>query len=352
MHRIGILTSGGDCQGLNAAIRGVCKALYKNFGKDNLEIYGFIDGYKGLIRGEYKILSPKDFSGIINIGGTILGTSRQPFKKIRIIEEGEIDKVQAMKDTYSRLKLDCIVILGGNGTQKTANLLSSEGLNIVSLPKTIDNDIWGTDVTFGFQSAVDIATHFIDCIHTTASSHGRIFIVELMGHKVGWLALHAGISAGADVILIPEILYDVNSIAKTIEDRKRNGKNFTIIAVAEGAKDVYGDEQDKKSLKDQMVSYKIVNKLEKLVNQEIKVSIPGHYQRGGSPCPYDRFLATKFGAAAVELIIRQDYGKMVAIKNNAIISVNLNEIAGKLKAIPKDNETIKNAKSIGISFGN
>ena len=195
MKRVGILTSGGDCQGLNAAIRGVAKGLYHEFGKD-VEIYGIKDGYKGLIFGEYTKMSEGDFSGILTLGGTILGTSRQPFKTIRVIDENSVDKVKSMKENYKKMKLDCLVILGGNGTQKTANLLSQEGLNVIHLPKTIDNDIWGTDVTFGFHSAVEIATNVIDCIHTTATSHGRIFIVEVMGHKVGWLTLSAGIAGG------------------------------------------------------------------------------------------------------------------------------------------------------------
>ena len=223
MKRIGILTSGGDCQGLNAAIRGVAKALYEEFG-DNVEIYGINDGYRGLIEGNYKRMKPENFSGILTLGGTILGTSRQPFKLMRVIDENSVDKVKNMKDNYKKMKLDCLVVLGGNGTHKTANLLSEEGLNVVSLPKTIDNDVWGTDMTFGFHSAMDIAANVLDCIHTTATSHGRVFIVEIMGHKVGWLTLYAGIAGGADVILLPEIPYDIDSIVKTI--RQRIGQTF------------------------------------------------------------------------------------------------------------------------------
>ena len=192
MKKIGMLTSGGDCQALNAAMRGVVKALAHNV--DELEIYGFENGYKGLIYENYRILTSKDFSGILTKGGTILGSSRQPFKLMRVPDENGLDKVAAMKNTYKKLGLDCLVILGGNGTQKTANLLREEGLNIIHLPKTIDNDIYGTDVTFGFQSAINIATDAIDCIHTTAASHNRVFIVEVMGHKVGWLTLYAGVA--------------------------------------------------------------------------------------------------------------------------------------------------------------
>ena len=233
MKRIGMLTSGGDCQSLNATMRGVVKGL--NVLEGNVEIYGFIDGYKGLIYGNYKRLTSQDFSGILTTGGTILGTSRQPFKLMRTPDENGLDKVEAMKATYRYLDLDCLVILGGNGSQKTANLLREEGLNIVSLPKTIDNDLWGTDMTFGFQSAVDIATQTIDCIHTTAASHNRVFIVELMGHKVGWVTLHAGIAGGADIILIPEIPYDLRHVIEATKRRNEQGKQFTILAVAEGA---------------------------------------------------------------------------------------------------------------------
>ena len=208
MKRIGLLTSGGDCQALNATMRGVVKGLANNL--DELEVYGFMNGYKGLIYGDYRMLTSHDFSGILTRGGTILGTSRQPFKLMRVPDEKGLDKVEAMKQNYYKLRLDCLVILGGNGTQKTANLLREEGLNIIHLPKTIDNDIYGTDMTFGFYSAVNIATNAIDCIHTTAASHNRVFIVEVMGHKVGWLTLYAGIAGGADIILIPEIPYDLD----------------------------------------------------------------------------------------------------------------------------------------------
>ena len=233
MKRIGMLTSGGDCQALNAAMRGVVKGLSKN--TQQLEIYGFYEGYKGLIYGNYRLLTADDFSGILTKGGTILGTSRQPFKRMRTPDENGLDKVEAMKKNYKKLQLDCLVILGGNGTQKTANLLREEGLNVIHLPKTIDNDIYGTDITFGFQSAIDVATAAIDCIHTTAASHNRVFIVEVMGHKVGWLTLYAGVAGGADIILLPEIPYDIDKVAEAVQQRSRQGKGFTILAVAEGA---------------------------------------------------------------------------------------------------------------------
>ena len=231
MKKIGMLTSGGDCQALNAAMRGVVKTLMNS--DEQVEIYGFLEGYRGLIYGNYRMLSSSDFSGILTKGGTILGSSRTPFKMMKVPDENGLDKVEAMKSNYYKLNLDCLVILGGNGTHKTANLLRQEGLNIVTLPKTIDNDLWGTDMTFGFQSAVDIATECIDCIHTTAESHGRVFIVEVMGHKVGWLTLNAGMAGGADIILIPEIPYDIKKVCKAIQKRSERGSKFTILAVAE-----------------------------------------------------------------------------------------------------------------------
>ena len=354
MKKIGILTSGGDCQGLNAAIRGVAKGLYEEI--DDVEIYGIQNGYAGLIHGDYKKMNQSDFSGILTIGGTILGTSRQPFKMMRVIEdENSIDKVAAMKDNYKKMGLDCLVILGGNGTHKTANLLSEEGLNVVTMPKTIDNDVWGTEMTFGFQSAVDIATEVIDCIHTTATSHGRIFIVEVMGHKVGWLNLYAGIAGGADIILLPEIPYDINEIAKVIEKREQAGKRFSILAVAEGAISKEEAKMKKKELKAlrasmpyPSISYKIAKELEEVTGHEIRVTVPGHFQRGGSPCAYDRFLCTRFGAAAARLIKNEQYGFMVALQNEKIVPVPLGEVAGKLKKVPVDSDIIEAAKESDI----
>ena len=354
-----MLTSGGDCQGLNAAIHGVAKALYEYYDESDLEIYGISDGYKGLMNSEYRIMKPEDFSGILTLGGTILGTSRQPFKLMRVIDsDSNVDKVKAMKDTYKKMKLDCLVILGGNGTHKTANLLSQEGLNIVTLPKTIDNDIWGTEITFGFQSAVDIATNVLDCIHTTATSHGRVFIVELMGHKAGWLALHAGIAGGADVILLPEIHYSTASIVKALNKRLKQGKRFSILAVAEGALSVEDASLSKKELKAKRaatpypsISYRLANEIETITGQEIRVTVPGHFQRGGSPCPFDRTLATRFGAAAAQLIIEKQYGCMVALRNEDIVPVPLAEVAGKLKTVPIDSPVIRAARDIGVCFG-
>lgn len=354
--RVGMLTSGGDCQSLNATMRGVAKTLYNNV--KEIEIIGFLEGYKGLMHEEYKIMKPSDFSGILTEGGTIIGTSRQPFKLMRVIGEDGFDKVEAMKKTYKKLNLDCLVVLGGNGSQKTANLLREEGLNVVSLPKTIDNDLWGTDMTFGFQSAVNIASDAIDCIHTTAASHGRVFIVEVMGHKVGWLTLHAGMASGADIILIPEIPYDIDKVVEAIEKRTREGKRFSILAVAEGAISEEDAKLSKKEYKAKLaarpypsVSYEIGKKIEEKTGQEIRVTIPGHTQRGGSPCPYDRVLSTRFGAAAAQMIMERDYGKLVGIKNGEIVRIPLEEVAGKLKTVDPNASIIKEAKAVGISFG-
>ena len=356
MLRIGMLTSGGDCQALNATMRGVVKGLSANV--QELEVYGFYDGYKGLIYGNYRMLSAKDFSGILTKGGTILGTSRQPFKLMRTPDEHGLDKVEAMKQNYYKLRLDCLVILGGNGTQKTANLLREEGLNIIHLPKTIDNDIYGTDMTFGFQSAVDIATDAIDRIHTTAASHNRVFLVEVMGHKVGWLTLHAGIAGGADIILLPEIPYDIDKIIEAIHKRAASGHGFTILAVAEGAISKEDAQLSKKELKAKKketkypsVSYEVAAQIQERTGNEVRVTVPGHMQRGGSPCAYDRVLCTQLGAHAAKLILDEDYGYMVGMINGQTKKVPLGEVAGKLKMVQPDCQLIKEAKCIGISFG-
>ena len=318
MLRIGILTSGGDCQALNAAMRGVIKGL--SVKRNDLEIYGFRDGYKGLIYDIADRMTPDDFSGILNRGGTILGTSRQPFKKMRIPDENGLDKVEAMKSNYRKYKLDCLVVLGGNGTHKTANMLREEGLNVVTLPKTIDNDLWGTEMTFGFQSAVDIATDTIDRIHTTASSHSRVFIIEVMGHKVGHVTLQSGIAGGADVILLPEIPYDIDKVAEVVENRFAAGKKFSIIAVAEGAISKEDAKLKKKQYKAKLaerrypsVAYEIAAALEEKTNREIRVTVPGHTQRGGAPCAYDRVLATRVGAYAAELILNKGIHMLTSI---------------------------------------
>lgn len=354
-RRIGILTSGGDCPGLNAAIRGVARAAYEMF--DDVEIVGIHDGYRGLIDGDYSEMKRSQFSGILTLGGTILGTSRTPFRDMRKIGDDNVDKVAAMKKTYKDLKLDCLVTLGGNGTHKTANLLSEEGLNVIGLPKTIDNDIYGTDFTFGFHTANDIATEVIDRIHTTAASHGRCMVVEIMGNKAGWLTLYSGVAGGADAILIPEIPYNIEKVAKVVKERAESNKGFTIIAVAEGAMDKEEARMKKKEREAKRAaehfssSAYVAQQLRDLVGVEARNVVPGHIQRGGTPSAYDRVLSTQFGVHAAELIRDGVYGVTVALKGNAITHNPLSEIAGVAKPVPEDHQLITTAKNMGISFG-
>ena len=357
MKRIGMLTSGGDCQGLNSTLRGVAKALYQEYG-DEIEIYGFRDGYKGLIEGNYRLMTKRDFSGILTIGGTILGTSRQPFKNMKDPDENGVTKCDKMVQTYKDMKLDCLVILGGNGTTKSANMLREEGCNVVSLPKTIDNDLWGTDMTFGYQTAMDIATDVIDKIHSTATSHSRVFVVEIMGHGAGWLTLTSGIAGGADIILIPEIPYSLDAVCRTLEERRKGGHSFSIIAVAEGAISQKEAAMSKKEFKaaraamtEPSIGFRLARELNERSDQEVRVVNPGHFQRGGGPDAYDRVLTTRLGAGAARLIKHQQYGNMVALKNNEVVAVPLSEVAGKLKMVPQDDQLVETARSIGISFG-
>lgn len=352
--RIGILTSGGDCPGLNAAIRGVARAAYEMF---DAEIIGIRDGYRGLIQGDYQIMDRAQFSGILTLGGTILGTSRQPFRNMKVIGEDNVDKVAAMKANCKAMKLDCLVILGGNGTHKTANLLAQEGLNVIGLPKTIDNDLYGTDFTFGFHTAVDIATEVIDRIHTTACSHGRCMVIEIMGNKAGWLTLYSGIAGGADVILIPEIPYDIKQVAKVVDTRARAGKSFSILAVAEGAMTQEEAKLKKKEREARRaenplsISQRIAAQLQELAQVEARAVIPGHIQRGGSPSAYDRVLSTQFGVHAAELIRDGIFGVSVALVGNTITHNPLSEIAGVAKRVPADHQMVQTARNIGISFG-
>ncbi len=354
-RRIGILTSGGDCPGLNAAIRGVAKSAYEMF---DAEIIGINDGYKGLIDGEYSVMKRRDFSGILTLGGTILGTSRRPFREMQKIGDDNVDKVAQMKKNYQKMGLDCLVTLGGNGTHKTANLLSEEGLNVIGLPKTIDNDIFGTDFTFGFHTAVEIATDVIDRIHTTAASHGRLMVIEIMGNKAGWLTLYAGLAGGADVILLPEVPYDIENVAKIVEARAENQKDFSIIAVAEGAmtkKEAQMKRKERASLRQEQgfhgIADRIAKELSNLVDVEARAVVPGHIQRGGSPCAYDRVLSTQFGAHAAKLIMEETYGVSVALKDNKITHNLLKDIAGVPKLVPENDQMITLAKNVGISFG-
>lgn len=356
--RIGILTSGGDCPGLNATIRGIAKACYEKMGVDNVQIVGIQNGYYGLINNIAREMQPSEFSGILTQGGTILGTKRQPFKMISNIGEDNIDKVKLMKETYKKQKLDCLLTLGGNGTHKTANLLSEEGLNVIGLPKTIDNDIYGTDVTFGFHTAVDIGTDVIDRLHTTAASHSRILMVEIMGNKAGWLTLYSGIAGGADAIIIPEIPYDIDKICQAMQKRADNGHCFSIVAVAEGA---YSKEEAKLKKKERAkarldagittATNSIAAQIQKNTGIETRVCVPGHMLRGGSPSAYDRILATRFGVRAAQLIDAGKYGVSVAMINAKIGENPLSEVAGKTKFVDPNGNYVTTAKDLGISFG-
>ena len=352
--KIGILTAGGDCPGLNAVIRGFAKYVYNQI--PNAEIIGIQDGYRGLISGEFSKLKESDFSGILNIGGTILGTSRQPFKQMKVEDQNGESRLDQMVKNYKKNKLDLVVTLGGAGTHKTASLLSDAGCNVIGLPKTIDNDIWGTDVTFGFHTALEIDTECIDRIHTTAASHGRTMLIEIMGNKVGWLTLYAGIAGGADIILIPEIPYDPDEVCNMVTKRYESGKAFTIIAIAEGAM----SKKEAAMKKTERLEYRngeatATNRLAKYIQEkagvETRTVIPGHIQRGGSPSPYDRLLSTELGSFAGKLVQEGNFGKTVAIINNQITYNRLSDVAGKTKYVDEDNQMIKIGRSIGISFG-
>ncbi len=353
---IGVLTAGGDSPGLNAAIRAIGKSALNAYG---MQVIGFRDGFRGLMENRTVHLEGENLSGILTLGGTILGTKRTPFKMMRVVEDDNVDKVAAMKKTYKDAKLDCLLCLGGNGTHKTANLLSQEGLNIIGLPKTIDNDIFGTDVTFGFHTAVDIATEVIDRIHTTAGSHSRVMCIEIMGNKAGWLTLYSGIAGGADIILLPEMPYDIDRVCEAVERRAKRGSNFSIIAVAEGAMNV---EEARMKRKDWMAkraeqgfgataTNRIAQAVQKKTGMETRVCIPGHMQRGGSPSAYDRVLATEFGSYAAKLVEIERYGVTVAMVNGRVTQNRLADIAGKTRNVPEGCELLTVARRMGVSLG-
>jgi 6-phosphofructokinase 1 len=352
--RFGILTAGGDCPGLNAAIRGVCRAAHDLY---DMEIIGIAKGFRGLIYEDAKVLKPEDFSGILTRGGTILGSSREkPFSNVDK-DEVALEKVSAIKETYLKLKLDCLVVLGGNGTNTTGYKLSWEGLNVIGLPKTIDNDIVGTDKTFGFDSALAICTEAIDRLHSTAQSHDRVIVIELMGHKAGWLALYAGVAGGGDVILIPEIPYDVKAIGNHLKERAKSGKRFSIVVVAEGALSINEAAMEKKDRKKYRlengpsVGYRVAKEIGEETGMETRATVLGYVQRGGIPSAADRVLATSLGTAAVELLAKGNYGRMVALNGNDIGSVELSIPEGKVKSVPLDHYMITTAKSVGTCLG-
>lgn len=335
--RIGILSSGGDCPGINGAIRGVGKTAIMHYG---MEVVGIRSGFAGLLNKDVLPFDERSLSGILNLGGTILGTSREkPLRKL--LASGESDKQQIIRRNYEELGLDCLVCIGGNGTQKTAGLLSALGLNIIGIPKTIDNDIWGTDITFGFDTAVNIATEAIDRLHSTASSHKRVMVVEVMGHHAGWIALYAGMAGGADVILLPELGYDMDKVNQTILDRAHRGKPYSIVVVAEGL-----ETPEKKRPSDY-----ITRTIEAATGIESRDTVLGYIQRGGTPSPFDRNLATRLGGHATELIACRRFGRMVCIRGDKVESVALSEVAGKLKTVTPDNDLIVQGRRMGISFG-
>lgn len=368
---VGVLTSGGDNPGLNAAIRGLGKAAIGCYG---MEVIGFRDGFRGLMENRAVPLDSKMLSGILTQGGTILGTSRDKPHKM-LVGGKEMDMTQVIVENYHKNHLDCLVCIGGGGTQKNAYRLMQQGLNIITLPKTIDNDVWGTDVTFGFDTALEVATEAIDRLHSTAQSHHRIIVVEIMGHRAGWLALGAGLSGGADVILIPEIPYSTKLVAESIKNRSRSGKSFSIVAVAEGAlsrsqKDEMDqlenklknakDKDEKKQVKKLMDeisgmrsshTLKLAQKLEELTGIEARVTILGHLQRGGTPSSTDRLLATKLGTAAANFIAEEKYGILVASDGEGIKPIPLGDVAGKLKIVPPDHPWIDSARRVGTCLG-
>jgi len=386
---VGVLTAGGDSPGLNAAIRGMGKAAIESYG---MQIIGFRDGFRGLMQDRIMYLDGSNLSGILTLGGTILGTSRDKPNAMPV--GGKVmDMSDAMVDIYSKHHLDVLVCLGGGGTQKSALKLMQKGINVITMPKTIDNDVARTDVTFGFDTALGIATEAIDRLHSTAHSHHRIILVEVMGHRAGWLALGAGIAGGADVILIPEIAYDMNRVAEAILNRSRGGKHFSIVAVSEGAmsiedarleaekailavsekqkkKDHEKLEPEKKEKKEKKArsraedsdaedmdvyttsrTLKLARHLESLTGLESRVTILGYLQRGGTPSAADRLLATRLGTACAGFIEAGKYGVMVASRGDGIEAVPLEEVAGQRKIVPLDHPWLESARRVGTCLG-
>ncbi|MCX5680485.1 MAG: ATP-dependent 6-phosphofructokinase [Candidatus Omnitrophica bacterium] len=360
VRKIGILTAGGDCPGLNCVIRVIVKAAISQYG---IEVIGFRDGYDGLVKNEYIALRSRDVSGIINLGGTILGTSNiaNPYRypvtqgKKLILEDRSKDAIA----NYKENSLDCLIAIGGDGTLSIASKLIKDGLNIVGCPKTIDNDLSGTDITFGFESAVVTATDAIDKLHSTAQSHHRVMIIEVMGRYAGWIALYSGIAGGGDIILIPEIPYDMKKIAKKLEERHKVGKRFSIIVIAEGAKPKGGKLTVAKIVEastDQVrlggVGSMLANAVETMTGLETRATILGHLQRGGAPTPFDRNLATRYGYEALKMAVGGKFGCMAALERGRVTSVPISKAIGKLKTVPLNHPFIETARAIGTSFGN
>ena len=359
IKKIGVLTGGGDCPGLNAVLRAVVKTAMIKYG---YEVIGFKDGYRGLVMNNYIQFQSGDVSGILDKGGTILGTSNRdnPFK-FRVERNGKVDYLDMsdrVVDNVHAHGIDCLVLIGGDGTLTSARDFARMGVNVVGVPKTIDNDLSATDTTFGFMTAVDTATEAIDKLHSTAESHHRVMILEVMGRYAGWIALASGIAGGADVILIPEIPYDINKICDKLRERSAAGKHFSIVVAAEGAKSVDGELVVSKVVNDSPdpirlggIGNRIAEEIEKLTRNETRVTVLGHLQRGGRPGPYDRILSTRYGVKAVELVNEGKFGMMVALQGDSITAVSLEDAVGKLKTVPVDGELVKIAKSVGVGFG-
>ena len=355
---IGILTSGGDCPGLNAAIRGVAKAAMAQ----GTKVIGVHDGFRGLVENRMMTLDDKDVSGILTRGGTFLGSSRDKPHKMPM--GGKVmDMTEAAVSNARKNHIDCLVCLGGNGTQKNAMRLHEAGLDVLTLPKTIDNDVAGTDITFGFDSSMAVATEAIDRLHTTASSHHRAIICEIMGHKAGWLALGAGIAGGADVILIPEIPYDIDVVVEHLRARRHHHKRFSIIAVAEGAmskdeatsgrkkKKKVQREEDGMVLVEEPKASRLARQIQQASGIEVRFTSLGHVQRGGSPTAADRLLSTRLGTKAGELLSEGIYNVMVGVRGDCCVAVPLAEVAGKTKVVPSNHPWLKTAALVDTCLG-
>jgi ATP-dependent phosphofructokinase / diphosphate-dependent phosphofructokinase len=357
--RIAILTGGGDCPGINAVIRAVTKkAIYER----GMEVIGIEDGYQGMIENRHRPLTYDDVSGILTLGGTILGTSKTVNPYRYAVKKGDGLEFQDFSkkaiQNIKRLELTCLVCIGGDGTLGIAHRLFKDGLPIIGLPKTIDNDLRGTEITFGFDSAVKIATEGIDRIHTTAESHHRIMIVEVMGHRAGWIALYSGVAGGGDIILIPEIPYDAGIVAAKVKERDKKGKRFSIIVIAEGAKPRGGNVVIQRLVKESTdpirlggIGFMLGEQIEKMAGLETRTVVMGHLLRGGSPTPFDRILATGLGSKAVDLIEDKEFGTMVGIRKNSLVTVPLREVAKGPKTVPLNHPMIKSARSLGTCFG-
>ncbi len=357
--KIAVLTGGGDCPGLNAVLRAVVKTAVNDF---NMSVIGFKDGYEGLILNNYITLDKRSVSGILSLGGTILGTSNRadPFN-FPILQKDKyiyLDRSADLTANYERLGLDALIAIGGDGTMNASAALSKIGINIVGVPKTIDNDLFGTDQTFGFDSAMVTATEAIDKIHTTAQSHHRVMIIEVMGRYAGWLALASGLAGGGDIILIPEIQYDIDVICEKIKERNRLGKNFSIVVIGEGAKAEGGEMVIKRMVENSPdairlggVSNQLAIQIEALTRLETRVTILGHLVRGGSPTPFDRLLGTYFGCEAVRLAAQEKFGRLVVLEGGDITSIPLGDVEGKVRTVPFDSPMIKAARSLDVSLG-